>query len=66
MSQWARNNPEETAEIAALPLSQQNAALRDAVGYDPDAIRDRLDEERWAMGSEQPGSAPPCPPARSS
>lgn len=30
MSQWAHENPEEMAEIAALPPAQQNAALRDA------------------------------------
>jgi hypothetical protein len=44
MSQWAHEHPEEYAEIAALPPSQQNAAMREAIGYDADAIRDQLDE----------------------
>ena len=57
MSQWARENPEQMAEIAALPASQQNAALRHAVGYDPDRIRDQADEaEReaaWLEGGSE-------------
>jgi hypothetical protein len=28
MSQWARNHPDEMCEIACLPPSQQNEALR--------------------------------------
>lgn len=31
MSQWARENPELMEEIARLPVSQQNEALRGAV-----------------------------------
>jgi hypothetical protein len=50
MSQWARENPERYAEIATLPLSQQNTALRDAIGYDPDRICDGREREE------------PCPP----
>ena len=34
MSQWANENPEQMAEIAALPMNQQNAALRDAKGVE--------------------------------
>lgn len=45
MSQWAHNHPEQMAEIAQLPLSQQNAAMRDAIGYDPDLIRDQLEQQ---------------------
>lgn len=30
MSQWARNNPDAMREIAALPPSAQQEALRDA------------------------------------
>lgn len=32
MSQWAHDNPEAMSEIADLPLSQQNEALRSAMG----------------------------------
>jgi hypothetical protein len=42
MSQWARNNPEAMEEIARLPMNEQNAAMRSAVGYDPDFARDEL------------------------
>jgi rRNA maturation endonuclease Nob1 len=45
MNRWASEHPEEYSEIASLPLSQQNDALRHAVGYDPDAIRDQLEED---------------------
>lgn len=31
MSQWANENPERMAEIAALPMGEQNAALREAM-----------------------------------
>lgn len=48
MSQWARENPDAYSEIAALPPSQQNAALRHAMGYDPDRVRDEARErEMW-------------------
>lgn len=46
MSQWAHSHPEEMAEIAGLPPSQQNAAMRDAIGHDPDRIRDQQKERR--------------------
>ena len=46
MSQWANEHPEQMEEIAHLPLNEQNAAMRAAIGYDPDAIRDRLEEDR--------------------
>lgn len=41
---FAHEHPEEYAEIAALPLNQQNAALRQAIGYDPDRIREDAEE----------------------
>lgn len=41
---WAHDHPEEYAEIAALPLNEQNAALRAAIGYDPDRIREQAEE----------------------
>jgi hypothetical protein len=44
VSAWARENPEAYAEIAALPLREQTAALREAMGYDPDAIREQAEE----------------------
>lgn len=50
---WAHDHPEEYREIAALPLNQQNAALRAAIGYDPDAIRDRQKED--ALTTSRPG-----------
>lgn len=45
MSQWAHEHPEEMAEIAALPLSQQNEALRAAM-VDPLEQADRERDER--------------------
>lgn len=54
MSQWARNNPEAMEEIAALPLSARNEALRGAMvtgasDADPAAAFyvDKLTEARW-------------------
>jgi hypothetical protein len=44
MSQWANEHPEQMAEIARLPMREQNAALRGAMGYDPDRIRDEAKE----------------------
>jgi hypothetical protein len=69
MSQWAREHPEEMAEIAALPPSQQNAAMRDAIGYDPDLIREQAEEDaaapehgRGGPGLTEPyrGASKPC------
>jgi hypothetical protein len=31
VSRWANENPEEAARIARLPMSEQNAALREAM-----------------------------------
>lgn len=45
MSQWARENPELMEEIASLPPSQQNAAMR-AVMPDPLEAADRARDER--------------------
>jgi hypothetical protein len=44
MSQWSHNHPEKMAEIAALPSSQRHRALLEAIGYDPDRIREELEE----------------------
>lgn len=44
MSQWAHENPEAMAEIAALPPSQQNQAMRAAMP-DPLDAADRLRDE---------------------
>lgn len=59
MSQWGNEHPEVMAAIAALPPSQQNDALRAAIGYDPDAIRER--EEERLHDLSQP-SGPPSDP----
>lgn len=66
MNEWAANHPEEYAEIAALPPSQQNAALRDAIGYDPDAIRDRLEEDASTASPEGVKAVPPIARSASS
>ena len=39
MSQWANENPEAMTEIASLPPSEQNAALRAAMGPIPCGVR---------------------------
>lgn len=44
MSAWANEHPEQMLEISLLPLREQNAALREAMGYDPDAIREQAEE----------------------
>lgn len=44
--QWAHDHPEEYAELARLPMHEQNAALRHAIGYDPDRVRDEADDDR--------------------
>lgn len=55
MSQWANEHPEQAAEIAALPMREQNAALREAMGggYDPDRIRDELEERGRTRPAER-------------
>jgi len=45
VSQWDREHPEESLEISQLPPSQQNAAYRDTIGYDPDRRRDECRDE---------------------
>lgn len=45
MSRWANENPERMAEIAALPPSQQNAALRAAMGGPPRIERPAIDQQ---------------------
>ncbi len=58
MSQWAHEHPEEMTEIARLPLSQQNEALRGAM-TDPLAAADHFRKEQ----KESPAySAPPHKP----
>ena len=46
--EFAHDHPEEYAEIAALPPSQQNAALRAAMSasHDPDRILDQYEEQQ--------------------
>jgi hypothetical protein len=44
VSEWAHNHPEEMTEIARLPLSQQNSALRAAMS-DPLEIADQRRKE---------------------
>lgn len=44
MSQWANEHPEQMEEIARLPMREQNAALREAIGYDPDRVREEHEE----------------------
>ena len=34
MSQWAREHPEEMERISRLPMNEQNAAMRAAIGSD--------------------------------
>lgn len=48
MSRFFNEHPELAEEIARLPMSQQNAAIRSAMSasYDPDAIRDRYEEQQ--------------------
>lgn len=41
---WAREHPEEMEQIAALPLSQQNEALRGAIERPIDTL-ERLDHK---------------------
>lgn len=41
---WSNENPELMEEIATLPLKEQNAAMREAIGYDPDRIREEAEE----------------------
>ncbi len=45
MSEWAHNHPEEMEEIAKLPLSEQNEALRGAM-VDPLEVADQQRKER--------------------
>ena len=47
---WVHDHPEEYAEIAKLPMNEQNAALREAIGWDPDRIREDY-EERMEHGN---------------
>ncbi len=44
MSEWAHDHPEEMEEIAKLPLSQQNEALRGAM-VDPLEVADQQRKE---------------------
>jgi hypothetical protein len=62
VSQWANENPERMTEIAALPMNEQSAALRDAIGYDPDAIRERAEERIHHHRDLSKSSGPPSSP----
>lgn len=46
MSRFFNEHPELAEEIAGLPMSEQNAAIRDAMHsvYDPDRIREEFEE----------------------
>jgi transcription initiation factor IIE alpha subunit len=46
VNRGASEHPEEYEAISRLPLSRQNEALRDAIGHDPDRIRDEQKAER--------------------